>query len=436
MDLVQVELDDESPSGRPPRVRRRVRVWAGLAAVVVGAVAIVVGVQDRAAMRATERLAAVDGLDQDLTQERSEAWRAEASGVLGVVDDLVLLTRGTGGAAAVAIADGEPVWAHDAGVCSLVDLGGEPVTVRRAALTRVLCQQWRGSPSGGVLGAEVLDSASGAALARVSVVTSGGAFVTIWRDMLVGVGVDLRDRVVAQGWSMVTGDRVWTWTGSAGAVPVADLAHAQGWLRIDSAGGRILLDVESGTVVVTAAEVAQATLVVLPDGGTATTVVEPAGTEVELSGPSGASRTVIRDAAYARPAVDDPLARDVLTLYRDGDRLSGVDAVTGEDLWRLAGRPYRPLASLGGVLVIGYPVRAVDPRTGATLWTSTATTGLLCDGRNVGVLEAGRLVVRELRTGALVAASTLPDGATAIASLPGGRWAVVTDGEVVTFAPV
>lgn len=247
MDLVQVELDDDALPDTPRRARWSVRAWLRLTAVLAVLAAAAAVVQVRATSAAEARIAAVLGTTEDLTVAREEAWRVAGDVVLGAVDDVLVIRKLLGGATVVSLADGTPVWSRDTGICYLVDLDGGTPQVRTAERTRLVCQRWSGSPSGGLLGAEALDPTTGEVIAEAPLVSSGGGYVTSWREVLVSVGVDQSHRLIARGWSMVTGERTWTWTGEVDAVPQNDPWRAQGVLAVEFDGRRAVLDVETGT---------------------------------------------------------------------------------------------------------------------------------------------------------------------------------------------
>ena len=102
---------------------------------------------------------------------------------------------------------------------------------------------------------------------------------------------------------------------------------------------------------------------------------------------------------------------------------------------------WRPVAQVAGVVVLtDVRVEVRDDRTGDVLWTAPVGEQgtALCDGTTLGLLDldAGELVVRDLRTGAEVWRQPLPVAAPrSMVPLPGGRIAEVAGTQVVVLAP-
>lgn len=204
MGLVEVDLGDETVLPGRARPRSGARGLALVGVLVAIGAAVAVGGRDGSAETATAPATVEDGAPED-----------------GALED---------GARA---ADGP---CDSAGVEGGVQIG-------TATPNRLVCQQWAGSPSGGVLSAVLLDVASGEVVARSALVTSGGAYFTVWDDLIVAVGVDQERHLIAHAWSVLTGERRWTWRGEADAVPVGD---GPGRLVVAGPEGRTVLDLTTG----------------------------------------------------------------------------------------------------------------------------------------------------------------------------------------------
>ncbi len=457
--LIEVALDD-GPDGpgvvrtdAPWSLRHWTLVTAGLAVALGVTVMAQSGVE-------TSRETVLDqavGLAQDLPSARHEVWRSDGSDVLGVVGDLVLVVGPQGdGLTAARLADGRPVWSVPEGACRLVGLDPDALPwtqwpVGRAAnvdQVRVVCER----PSlSGYPQATIVDPATGGAIATVGdapgdLLPVGGRLVEL---SLAGGAGSVRIRV----WSLRDGAAAWS---ADVAVPAQGSSGGQvgagvqpltwgvmdGSIVVDRGGASTALDLATGTELGAGGDGLWALSGVRLSGGlrVVTTWTRrsddlPFTTVSDVSGPVW----VLGDRTYWEPAVRDAAARAVVLATGDGTAV-GVDPWTGVELWR-GGTGWRPVAQVSGVVVLADErVEARDDRTGEVLWTAPAReqATALSDGTTLGLLDldAGELVVRDLRTGAERWRQPLPlAGARSLIPMPGGRIAEVAGSQVVALAP-
>lgn len=457
--LIEVALDD-GPDGpgvvrtdAPWPLRRWAMATAGLA-VVLGVTVVVQGGVE------TSRESVLDqavGLVQDLPAARHAVWRADGSDVLGVVDDLVLVVGPQGdGLTAVRLEDGRPVWSVPEGACRLIGLDPDALPwtqwpVGRAARVdqvRVVCER----PSlSGYPQATIVDPATGGALATVGdapgdLLPVGGRLVEL---SLAGGADSVRVRV----WSLRDGAGAWSADvpapvhgssgGQAGAgVQPLTWGVMDGSIVVDSGGARTALDLATGSELAAGGDGLWTLSGARLSGGlrvvtswTRRSDDLPFTTVTDESGPVW----VLGDRTYREPAVRDAAARAVVLATGDGTA-AGVDPWTGVELWR-GGTGWRPVVQVSGVVVLADErVEARDDRTGDVLWTASVReqATALSDGATLGLLdlEAGELVVRDLRTGAERWRQPLPlADARSLVPMPGGRIAEVAGSQVVMLAP-
>ncbi len=458
--LVEVVLDD-GPDG-PGAVRSTSswspRRWAAVSAGLAVVLAATVVAQGRSETARETRLDQAVGLAQRLAAPRHEVWRADGSDVLGVVDDLVLVAGPQGdGISAVRLSDGRPVWSVPEGTCSLIGLGPDALPwtqwpvgrAARADQVRVVCQR----PSvSGYPQATIVDPATGGSIATVGdapgdLLPAGGRLVEL---SLAGAA----DSVLVRVWSLRDGAAAWSAevtvpgrasSGGQAAAPVQPLTWGvmDGSIVVDSGGRRTVLDLATGSAltagsgdglwVLSGAGLAGGLRVVT--AWTRRSDDLPFTTVTDASGPVW----TLGDRTYREPSVRDAAARAVVLATGDGTAV-GVDPWTGTELWR-GGTGWRPVAQVAGVVVLtDVRVEVRDDRTGDVLWTAPVGEQgtALCDGTTLGLLDldAGELVVRDLRTGAAVRRQPLPVAAPrSMVPLPGGRIAEVAGTQVVVLAP-
>jgi outer membrane protein assembly factor BamB len=448
--LVDVELvDDPPPAGGAPapdddppagRVRRHVRAWLAVAALV--ALVVVTGLGNVAAMRRDEnRLAALadlPGFLDPLAAPLEVAWRAGAGTPVARTDTAVLVV-GDDELRALDLADGHPHWARavDHGqTCRPVaaEAGPDVPLVRE-----VLClpDADRGLPRDGALA--VVDATTGAEVRRRAV--AGLMFADVVDSHVLLTSAEPDGGVAVVAWDPATGVDLWHHRSRPRLLDALVAAGGgrytlrHGVLAIGSARQGFALDAATGAPLVgEAARPGTGESVALPGGGEARWSHDRLGrpTEVTVAGRDG-ERLFTAPGVPWLARVSDGSSSDVLVVRRTGDQhLVGLDATTGRVRWDLPNLPWlRPSVLVSGVAVGVGPSRAValDLGTGLRLWDHQGTAALrgwhaLTDGRlvllpredGVGGLW---LTARRLRTGDVAWEVPLPRGALSLQQVDG-----------------
>lgn len=459
-DLVDVALDDDAgveavAAGRPWSLR----AWR-LTAVALALVLLVgVGLEGMRGAALARALVPV-GLVHDLAVPRHELWRAGALLVLGVVDDVVLVVRPTGGVAGLSVADGSSVWTSDAAGCRLADLGagvdllglGPVPSVRLPAdRARLVCSMSDTEHRT----TTVLDPVDGRSLMARTASTMTA--VTSVGDVLVSIDTGSVVPRTVTAWSLVDGRELWHATvgdAASGALYSASVLPAA--VVVETVGGTVALDLHTGAEPAPGALDVTAAEDPVPGGGALVTRWAPGGGGMRTAGlaPDGTERWST-DGVQLRPRVLAPAVGAPVALL-DGSTLVGVDPVTGRTRWS-SGTALLPLVGADGVLVVlaslptvsdgpGYRVLALDAATGAELWTYRPGLRLVAhvsppsDGRRLAYAAQvdghWQVVVAELGSGARVASYALPmDVPSELVGLPGGLLGQLTGAELVVLGP-
>jgi outer membrane protein assembly factor BamB len=297
----------------------------------------------------------------------------------------------------------------------------------------------------------VLDPADGEVLRCVDLGPLGDV-TTVGSDVL-GVGIAGDAHAEAGRWSLLTGEREWSYR-SADVMPPSDSWDSSidaSVVRLDIGPWSLSLDAETGERipgrrprVLGARDVPGS--VSLPDGSTASSRFSASGPPTTtVRAPDGSDRATF-PGLLVIPAVDDGSAGDLVLVVRAPRRgeppgIVGVDPSTGESPWESAA-PVGRVAVVQGVLLVDgdHGISAHDPRTGAVRWEATAprpADGMVTDGSRVLTLETGPdgalLTARDVVTGTL--AWTTPAGVAdpSLALLPDGTVVAAGAGELVAL---
>lgn len=483
--MVEVELDDEGPSvaprpGRGPRARRwSARLWTRVALALAVVLAAGAGLDGVAARDLADPPA---GLAADLRAGRVALWRADASQVLGIVGETVLLASGDGATVqARGLADGRVRWSLPAAGCRLADVSTQDVRLSAAVRpsdARLLCEHM---PTTQTTAVTIVDASDGTVLASFADGRESPTVSAAGRVAVVETSLATGSRQLSV-YSLVTGEHLW-------GAPL-QASSSDGWyvngdalVLLDPPRAR---DLDTGEAVDVPPAVVQTTGP-MADGSLVRTTVtdiaaEDAEPTVEVLEPAGASAATAADASHEAvrwTARGVPLGPSgppgtVLALWTPRGVMEVHDLADGAVLWR-AEHPPVVLGEAGGVLVAldvagaaaaddpapdagpGFVLVGLDVRTGRELWRRTdAGPGLLVtDGARLAVPTAGGVEVLDLRTGGAVArwraagrsdrepARGTGGGGSASAArgpavptltpLPGGRFAWSDGAEVVVL---
>lgn len=405
-DVVEVVLEEgDGPPLRPrrsPDPSREAGVLRAAAAALALATALAVTVQGAGLAAREGRAAGATGLVADLSAPLREVWTGPAGEYLGSVGDLLVLA-GPGDVRAVDVADGHVVWRLDdlprRIVCSIADLcAANP--------------PW--SPADG----------------------AGGVMFTAGR-VLVLAGA--RDGVPsAEGWSLLTGQRAWAWSGDPAGLTIWTHAADRLWLV---AAQPVALDAATGERVSADAEITLAETA-LAGGATARTVLRPRG-DPELVLTDLAGTELPRVSGYqVPPAVRDAPLDRVLPVVLVGGGMAGIDLGTGDRVWETPDR-FVPVAEVSGVLVslAAGGMAALDVTSGRPLWSAArggAVDSVVSDGMRLAYVDPSGpdLVVVDARDGHEVRRQALAQpGSTTLTPVPDGRVLQSGAGGVALLAP-
>ena len=414
--LIEVELDDEPvPLPRARRVRPRwsLRRWSWASAALAVVLVAVTGVVGADAARRAGR-GGVPGFASDLEVPRHELWHEDFVAVVAVTDDLVLVqTPGGDGVRAVRVADGTTAWSVEGGYCNAVRLdrgsgwwaGDDMSRAVAPEDLRVGCVQYGASRQGAVL----LDM-TGTTLAWIDstdIQQMGSRLVEVRPDEGSVSGTTIR------AWSAADGTPLWdrhydgvdATTGYSGSGTALTLPTGDGYVSIDLA---------TGVPHPQATDAPQLTIDAQIPAGTLTSTIGEQGIEVSLAGADGQQVWRRADAAYLRTELSAPGADAVILAAGADGALIGLDAATGDELWRSSGRALQVLVHVPGIAVVdGAPGAVLDDRTGEVLWTVPSDEQLTATSDREQVLlqspATDELVVRDLRTGREVLRYPAPD---------------------------
>lgn len=456
----EAEGDEESPA--LVAVRRELtrldaapRTWPVVAAVLAVLASAAVATQGGALAAEERRLADATGLVESLAEPWHEVWQADGTRFLGLAGNVLVLTgRDYPGVLAVDAATGEELWrAEDVatnGYCTVADLDLELVgwfdvpSRIDPARARVVCTRNAVAAVDGAMSTTltglVLDPATGTVLQRVEglVDGTGGNVAAVGEVLTLSGAVD--GQAWAQGWSLVTGKRLWDWTGDAPGDEVWWNSGGQYlWLY---GTATVVLDARTGERVEGPVEVV-ALSADLTGGRTSRSVFPIDGPPVVVvTDASGAE--VYRGAGYHLPAqARDATSGDVLVVTDTTGGTTGLDTRTWEPLWDATGQ-LASLAHVGGVIVStdGATTRALDARTGEELWTLSPGSGwpsIVTDGRRLAFVAPDaldELVVVRLSDGVEERRDTLPIAAmSSLVPLPDGTMLQTADSGVALLAP-
>lgn len=462
---VVLEGDELEVEEEPPvllAVRRRLtrldaapRTWPVVAAVLAVLASAGVATQGAALAAQERRLAAATGVVRSLAAPWREVWQADGTSFLGLVGDEILLTGpGYQSVLAVDAATGVERWvAEDVaenGYCQVVDLDAELVawfdvpSRLDPPRARVVCTQNAVAAADGAMSTTlaglVLDPTTGEVLQRVEGVVdgSGGSVATVGEVLTLAGAV--AGRAWAEGWSLVTGDRLWSWTGEA---PGDEVWWSTGgpylWLY---GADTVVLDARTGERADGDVDVV-ATSATLAGGRTARSVFPIDGSPEVVVTDAGGSE-LYRAPGYHLPAqYRDATAGEVLVVTGTSGGTEALETSTGESLWEVAPQ-LASLAHVGGVLVStdGSTTTARDARTGEELWVLEPGSGwpsIVTDGRRLAIVAPDaldELVVLRLSDGAEIRRDPLPlSGMSSLVPLPDGTVLQTADAGVALLAP-
>ncbi|MBB2923480.1 PQQ-binding-like beta-propeller repeat protein [Cellulomonas cellasea] len=467
-ELTPVELvEDEAPTttgasaptrrGWGERVRQVPgRVWWTVAVLVVVVAASAVVAQAQARADREERLAQIARAGPPLGTPLVAAWHVDARSVLGFHGDLVIATGPDDGLLGIDVRDGAVRWrrvgAGDAGTCRLTPRPTDPSPVGREQSTTggavpvlLICENRRAAtPSERGAAVIVLDPATGEVERTVrldmALLTS-----VVTEDALAGIARDEAGYVLAAGWSLLTGEKLWSyrstrphpdgWLGNQGTSFWADAdglyAVGRDWaVGLDPATGEALAAGPAG-----AAGDQQLDRFTALDGTVVEVVHRDGEVRTEARGPDGGTRWT-RDTHAVRSLADDGTAGGLLLTARDGTGAEAVDLRTGERIW--ASDEIRLFGLAGPLVLSGLVIAstghqddaglvALDADTGRVVWRTAEEDGapgseLFTDGARVLVLGevdgALHLVARDVRTGAVAWRTAVPPDSTDVQLLP------------------
>jgi hypothetical protein len=467
IDVELLEDDLDVPGAAPARGRRRVaarvprRAWWAAVGCGLAVVAGVAVTEQRAEAALDARLARTEGLATSLADPLGEAWRVPGVDLLGTAGESLLVLAEGGGIRAVDPGTGTVRWTRD-GSCRVVpidDAGGDAPSAPRPGRPDdlVLCvdELRTGGLDGGhvrPLTAHVLDPADGAVLHSIDL-GAPGSWSTVGPD-LVSLGIADDGHARAARWSLLTGERRWTYRSPDVLPPNDSWGSSIGGavVQLDIGNWTLTLDAETGVRIPrvpfgSRTDTAWGPLA-MADGARATSRIDATGsTETTVLEPDGSTRVAF-PGILLLPSVDDGSAPDRLFVVQGDDaatpqRVAGVDAVTGRTRWTSTAR-IGQAAVVRGLLLLRDEtgLTALDARTGRVRWTTggeaSAGRGMVTDGRRVLTLDRATsgpaLVARDVLTGAEAWTSRLAVEQGSLDLLPDG--AVVADGreEVVALA--
>ncbi len=441
-DLVQVELVEDEPDDRlrdgtgvhalQTVVRwARGHRWPLLVGVVVVALAVG-GVQwGRAVARQGP---APSGLVPDLTEARHELWRVKADWLAGQIGTVVVAGFDTT-TVGLDADTGVQRWSSEQfGWCWLTD--GTHVTGQNYSSQASLVEDPRlvvcSDTSGGLVSVDPVD---GTVMARLTQTDDTAMLVTV-DDLLLEIDLRLPRAVTAV--SITDGAKLWT-------RELKDPAYA--WfvagdsLVLPGPSGVVALDLHSGADAKGAAPWVVAS-VPLDGGGQVRAQVEADGTVRTVALGEAGNQLWATGGRLITPDLGVPVTSDTAVVLTSAGSLLALDTRTGQQAWQQAAGSH-PALAMDGVLALqantadgNVQLVAMDIATGEQLWSAPLGAWLwapsvLCDGTHVGVVEGAdanqTLVVRDLRSGKVVASWPLPGSGSSMAlPLPGGRVAQVT----------
>jgi outer membrane protein assembly factor BamB len=481
-DLVEVELDDDpepvqrtrrfgrrrAADGGRPTARRRwsARAWARVAVPLALLLAAGVGLDGAVAADLSRPS---PGQVADLRAPRVVEWRADASAVLALVGDMIVLESPDGASVAARdLVDGTVRWRLPYGACMAAYASSAPdlssTESMAAASARLLCEDV--GATDGAIPTVLVAVATGTVLARLDV-TPGS-----WGPLLsdgVAVVPTSSDQAPSEVvvYSLETGRRLWSRTIGVGSSGVTDLRD--GVVVLDDPGEPgVAYDLRTGARTQAPAVSSDWVSATLPDGAQVHTRWGDDGSVVTVTEPDGAVRW--RAAAVGSmvvPGGDETL----VGLQLEPGGLEARRAATGEVLWTSSRRlSFRGVVA--GVLQavdwtameesqgadVDVALVGLDPRTGDLLWTderSAAWSGLpVTDGTRFAVATDDAVEVLDGRSGRVVArwpvprdrdqgassyavrgvsVSTSSSVASGLAMLPGGRILLARAGGVAVL---
>jgi hypothetical protein len=463
-------------TGRRGRRAAAVLAVAGLLTFAVGA--NLLEVRREAAREAA--LADLPGMLRPLDGAVEVLWEVDGQ-YRGDLGELILVAgpRGLQGVDAVT---GEVRWTRSAGIAGGAEESCMPIG--RAAAEMYLAFGWRGSvplPDPEVLADQPLllacmtysmayaeDGAGVFGPVTISVIDGlSGATVNLYSDSgsllnVEEVGADLVLTVAlpdghlrASRWDPVSGEQQWERTSQA-PVFTPGSANASSWGRDGdvmtvTGVGSVGIDLETGEEVPaddTPSDTAWTDELPLPDGRTATwtysaTSISGSGAVVDEDG------SVLYELPGPpwRPHPHDGSVPEVLVVHDEASAsLFGLDAQTGEELWRGLLGSGQALVQVDGVgVVLQSPgLQAFDVRDGSLLWSAEADTSVFISGLTDGdvVLALRRdtetggrhdLVALALEDGSLRWSTPMPAGLSTVYTTPAGRLVAISDSSVAAL---
>lgn len=434
-DLIEVELDDgqepaprargfgrrRTEDGARPTTRRRwsTRVWSRLAVPLALVLAAGVGLDGASAADLSRP---GPGRVADLRAPRVVEWRADASAVLALVGDMVVLQSPDGASvAALDLVDGHVRWRLPYGGCMVADASSAPglssTETMAAASARLLCQE--AGEADATMPTVLVAVATGTVLARLDV--APGSWGPLLSDgvAIVPTSSDQAPSEVVV-YSLETGRRLWSRTVGVGS-GVTDLRD--GVVVLDDPGEPgVAYDLRTGARAQAPGGSSDWVSATLPDGAEVHDQSRDEGSVVTVTEPDGAVRwQAAAVGSMVVPGGDGTL----VALQLESGGLEARGAAAGEVLWTSSRRlSFRGVVA--GVLQavdwtameesqgadVDVALVGLDPRTGDELWAderSEAWSGaLVTDGTRFAVATDDAVEVLDGRSGRVVARWPVP----------------------------
>ena len=461
-------------TGRGGRRAAAVLAVAGLVTFAVGA--NVLEARREAAREAA--LADVPGMLRPLDGPAEVLWEVDGMyrGDLGEL----LLVAGPRGLEGIDAVTGEVRWTRSEGIGG----GAEEycMPIGRAAAEMYSAFGWRGpvpdpealadqplllacmtysmayaEDGAGVFGPVTISVIDGLSGADVNLYVGSGSLLNVEEmgaDLVVTVALpDGHLRVTR--WDPVSGEQRWERTSQA-PIFTPGSANASNWSRDDdvmtvTGVGSVGIDLETGEEVpaeATPSDAAWTDELPLPDGRTATWTYSA----TSISG-SGAVLDEDGSVLYELPGPPwrahphDGSVPEVLVVHDEASAsLIGLDARTGEELWRGLLGSGQALVQVDGVgVVLQSPgVQAFDVRDGSLLWSAEADTSVFISGltdgdvvlalrRDPGMGGRHDLVALALEDGSLRWSTPMPAGLSTVYTTPAGRLVAVSENTVAAL---
>lgn len=466
------EVGPGSGTGRPGRTGRGGRrVVAALA--VLGLVAFAVGANVLEARREAQRLAAlaaVPGMLSHLDGPVEVLWEIDGMfrGDLGEL----LLVAGAQGLQGVDAATGEVRWTRPEGVAGGAEeycmpigraaadmyaalgvrgpapdteaLADQPLLL--ACMTYSMSYAEDGSGVFGPVLISVIDGLSGEDRNHYAASGSLLNVEEVGADLVVTLALP-DGRLRAIRWDPLLGELRWERT-SATPIFTPEYPQASGWSRVGDVMtvtgiGSVAIDLETGEEVpaeTSPEDTAWTDEIVLPDGATATwtygaTAINGSGAVLEED---GTVRFELPGPVWPARPHDGSVPEVLVVNDQASASLIGLDARTGEELWRELLGSGQALVQVDGVgVALQAPgLQAFDVRDGSLLWSAEADTNAwvsgLTDGEVVLALRldpSGRqdLVAYALEDGSERWSSPMPAGLNTVYATPTGRLVAIAE---------